>query len=908
MGEDVAGRCLVSGLLAVAALLTPAVALGNVNPIYARDHVNVFPASSVAASAKGLVVDGDLSDWRPEAFVLLYPSQDLLGTYALRIAFAYDEDALLVAARFTDTSPMSSRVDPRKDPSRGWDGDALQMRVVSTNALGKPFPHAKLQSDLISHMTLWCFSGRDEPALDIRHGMNFHGKQTLIGKESGLAFRRGGEGEDFYAMEGRIRWPLINATGPEPGKSWLFTLQPLWGNAGGKLEHNFFECATGSGLQYQQPDGWGRAEFVTPDLAPQRFAAQAEFLRWRTALEKGGYKAQIADLARQVCGQVDWGRPELTGTAFEKACRDDDFMAAALGLIRHMRARKTPVLEYSKEWVARARADSTPEQREAARTKFIEGDHTDTTYALGPKAEDFMAWARKTMEKRAKWGLGGWGTTRSLTREISKAWPIEECPDEAFIPWFAYLLKQLPAEWRASMKWNESGMANAGHNWWAVTYRGFYQAGLYFPEFKGFERFRALAPTWIEYEAFSLFAPDGFTRERSGYHGVGSDLWNCAKVAKLNGVKFSPEFEGRMRLAREATMKLLTPDGRLPAVGDGFNVYLSPKERPGTHPRLAQCADRYGDQTDTVLPHSGYYMMRENWTTGSDYAMIDAGTRGNGVTSHDMSCVFHVQLHAKGRCILTSQGAGSYKASPARMWRRGEFSHNCATVDGEPSVPYSGVHGFDAVIAPFIEQWLSRPRFAYFSGVHEGYGRKLINVPSTRRKLFYLRGEYWALIDRFTSGDAGAGHTYQLNFQLAAPAKLQDDGSVITSGAGGNLVIVPVPGACGEAKLEPCPFPARGKFNPDRLVYTREKTGHCIFATVLVPFNGGKAPQVSVRLLDVRADERIVSPWEITGLEITIDGRRDVYVDQHMHWNLPWEAGGQKGSGRLSHSRCESLR
>lgn len=35
----------------------------------------------------------------------------------------------------------------------------------------------------------------------------------------------------------------------------------------------------------------------------------------------------------------------------------------------------------------------------------------------------------------------------------------------------------------------------------------------------------------------------------------------------------------------------------------------------------------------------------------------------------------------------------------------------------------------------------------------------------------------------------------------------------------------------------------------------------------------------------------------------TSDGERDVYFVQHMHWNLPREAGGREGNGRLYHSR-----
>jgi len=44
----------------------------------------------------------------------------------------------------------------------------------------------------------------------------------------------------------------------------------------------------------------------------------------------------------------------------------------------------------------------------------------------------------------------------------------------------------------------------------------------------------------------------------------------------------------------------------------------------------------------------------------------------------------------------------------------------------------------------------------------------------------------------------------------------------------------------------------------------------------------------------------------ITGLEIIIAGRRDVYVDTHMHWNLPWRCAEFSGVERLFHSRLRA--
>lgn len=225
-----------------------------------------------------------------------------------------------------------------------------------------------------------------------------------------------------------------------------------------------------------------------------------------------------------------------------------------------------------------------------------------------------------------------------------------------------------------------------------------------------------------------------------------------------------------------------------------------------------------------------------------------------------------------------------------------------ATVDGADHLPIRDEWRWKGATLPTVDAWLTEPGYAYFSGAHEGYRYLAEGIASSRRKLFYLRGEYWILLDRFTP-ETSAEHTYCLHFHVGAPCSLEDH-RLVTRGEGGNLLIVPVEGLDGQPSLEPCPCPLPGYDNPEHLSYTLRGAGKQLLATLLVPFDGDKAPEVAVRPIDVRADGRTLTRWEATALEITINGRRDVYVDQHMQWNLPWEAGGYTGTGRLFHSHC----
>lgn len=216
-------------------------------PPNTHGHLNIFPAAQVAQTGD-VKVDGDLSEWKSDAFVSMFADSALRDQFSLRLALAYDNQGLLVAARFNDLSPLVNTVDPRLDPFKAWNGDALQLRFITDAALSHPLPTGMGGSDKIVHLTAWQFSEENLPALDIRYGMDFHAPQTLIGPASGLFFRKV---EGGYAMEGRIPFAAIKAAPPQPGHKWLMTMQPLWSNPDGGLQHFFFEVvreATGNAL------------------------------------------------------------------------------------------------------------------------------------------------------------------------------------------------------------------------------------------------------------------------------------------------------------------------------------------------------------------------------------------------------------------------------------------------------------------------------------------------------------------------------------------------------------------------------------------------------------------------------------------------------------------------------------
>ena len=186
---------------------------------------------------------------------------------------AYDEKGLYLAGQFVDASPLVNHNDPSVDPFRGWAGDALNIRMVADATVNHPVPAAKLNADQISHLMFWYFTDKQLPALDVRHGWDFHGVQTLTGKQIALQYRKTSNG---YTMEACVPWSLLKvAQSPRPGDRWIFTMQPLWGDAAGQMRHYVFDVVSSGGFPFQSSDSWGYAYFVKSEKVAATLKLQA---------------------------------------------------------------------------------------------------------------------------------------------------------------------------------------------------------------------------------------------------------------------------------------------------------------------------------------------------------------------------------------------------------------------------------------------------------------------------------------------------------------------------------------------------------------------------------------------------------------------------------------------------------
>ena len=98
-----------------------------------------------------------------------------------KFALMYDREALYLCGVVRDPSPLMNRQDPQVNGGRGWDADSCQFRLTVDPSQGYPVLDSSFEHlgnnpkpdtrDDIKHLTLWYFTDRDEPCLNIQMGM-----------------------------------------------------------------------------------------------------------------------------------------------------------------------------------------------------------------------------------------------------------------------------------------------------------------------------------------------------------------------------------------------------------------------------------------------------------------------------------------------------------------------------------------------------------------------------------------------------------------------------------------------------------------------------------------------------------------------------------------------------------------
>ena len=461
-------------------------------------------------------------------------------------------------------------------------------------------------------------------------------------------------------------------------------------------------------------------------------------------------------------------------------------------------------------------------------------------------------------------------------------------------------------------------------NWLTMETNGLMHVGVLFPEFKNARNWRDTASNRMYAELDKQVYSDGAQIELStGYHQVSLrnfvGLW---EIAHLNEIEMPKDYIAKMQKMYDYNLNASMPDGHLPGLNDagrsnikgslkqgyGFfpdrkdYLWLATEGKEGTKPSVGSIA----------LPFSGHMIMRSGWEPDDLYMLFDAGPFGYG---HQHEDALSIVLYAYGKYMLVDPGNYPYDSSEWRKYVLSTRAHNTIMVDGceqhrrdQPREEY-------VLEKPMPIKWASNAKFDYASSVYgDGYAHDNSVEVKHERSVFFVKPEYWIVVDTLTPSDAKS-HKYESMLHLDMSGAEIDPAtkSVGTTDAkGANLSIVPMADdglhvgiISGQEKPAVQGWMPAGGYTCRPIptpVFEKEQLGKTTMAYVFYPTpEGAKCPIARVKPVALEGAE---------GVGMAIDfgrGRVDYYVELESPYAKA-KFGPFETTGQITYIRSENGR
>jgi hypothetical protein len=320
---------------------------------------------------------------------------------------------------------------------------------------------------------------------------------------------------------------------------------------------------------------------------------------------------------------------------------------------------------------------------------------------------------------------------------------------------------------------------------------GLFYLGTLLPEFKDAERWRQTGERILLEQLPIHVRPDGVYFEQSSYyHRYTVDFYiHYVILARANGASALNSVNDRLSSLLNHLMYITRPDGTTPLFGDDDGGRLVMLDRCAANDfraalstgaslfdrgdfkfvagdlaeetlwllgvegmqRFDQIAAGEPAKQSVAFESGGYYVMRDGWTTTSNYLLFDCGPHGQANCGHAHADALSFELAANGRTLLVDPGTFTYTgAKELRNWFRSSSAHNTVTVDGESSSDSDGPFSWRTIAISRPVSWITKQRFDYVVAEHDGFGR-LPEMATHRRSILFLKHNYWVLRDHIAS-------------------------------------------------------------------------------------------------------------------------------------------------------------
>lgn len=294
--------------------------------------------------------------------------------------------------------------------------------------------------------------------------------------------------------------------------------------------------------------------------------------------------------------------------------------------------------------------------------------------------------------------------------------------------------------------------------------------------FFGDERMLRLAVRRLAGQLARQLLPDGGHYERApAYHcQVLADLMDVADLLEAAGRTPPAELTAAVARMRDWLGTVLTPDGQVPLLNDGYPVDagLVAVLRPGLP----------SDEPLIVLPDTGLVRAR----AGGWHLLADVGAPcPRSLPAHAHADTFGCLVHVDAVPLLVDTGTSTYEPGPVRRHERSTAAHSTVQLDGADSTEVWGV--FRAGRRARVSGLAVRAGSSGISceAVHDGF-RSLPGRPLHHRR-WSLAGGGMRVEDRVT----GRGrHEIVVRWQLAAGMSVRAaDGTAFVSGPAGDFAV-----------------------------------------------------------------------------------------------------------------------